>query len=148
MSSIFETITQSEPSEDNLQVIFDRVKNHLLTQNAKSSDPYDVLGDEFVFNCRYRSNNGLKCAIGCLITDKNYHPSLEGFSINNPVIYNSLLNALKKSGIDCTTRMLEMLDALRELHDGMAVSYWEMGLKNIAAEYFLNWNTRSLNKNV
>lgn len=58
-----------------LQEIFNRVKAHLLTQNAKARIPDGGWG---YGACRYRGTNGLKCAIGCLIPDEAYTADLEG----------------------------------------------------------------------
>lgn len=44
------------------QEIFDQVANHLLTQIKKSYDPVKK-------ECQYRGPNGLKCAVGGIITD-------------------------------------------------------------------------------
>ena len=47
----------------NTQQIFDKVATHLLTQNARSAAEG---------SCLYRSPSGLKCAVGCLISDSVY----------------------------------------------------------------------------
>jgi len=54
------------------QKIFDTVAAHLLKQNKKS-----VGADNLGHVCQYRSSDGLKWAIGCLITDEAYYPNLE-----------------------------------------------------------------------
>lgn len=54
------------------QETFDRVAKHLLKQNKKS-----VNGTQ----CMYRSSDGLQCALGCLIPDELYVPSLEGTTL-------------------------------------------------------------------
>ncbi len=41
------------------QEIFDKVATHLLTQNEKALNS--------VGGCVYRTDKGLKCAVGCLI---------------------------------------------------------------------------------
>lgn len=53
------------------QEIFNKVAAHLLTQGrpAREED-----------RCRYRTTNGLSCAVGCLIPDELYSPSFEGES--------------------------------------------------------------------
>ena len=55
---------------DDEQLVFDTVAKHLLDQGEKS------LG--FEGECLYRNEQGLKCAAGCLIPDKQYYASLEG----------------------------------------------------------------------
>lgn len=49
--------------------MFDKVSKHLLAQNARCME--NLL-------CRYRNSEGMKCAIGALIPDELYSPSMEG----------------------------------------------------------------------
>jgi len=50
------------------QEIYNQVKKHLLKQNEKSTnDGY----------CVYRSEKGLKCAIGGILPDDLYHESMD-----------------------------------------------------------------------
>lgn len=53
--------------------IFKHVGKHLLTQNEQSLVDRDT--DR---SCAYRGDGGLKCAVGCLITDEAYDPAIEG----------------------------------------------------------------------
>ncbi|MGQ7794514.1 hypothetical protein ACUN0C_19085 [Faunimonas sp. B44] len=52
-----------------MQETFDKVVRHLFAQGkqAKERD-----------TCRYRTADGLMCAVGCLISDEDYDPSFEG----------------------------------------------------------------------
>ncbi|MGQ7794434.1 hypothetical protein ACUN0C_18670 [Faunimonas sp. B44] len=52
-----------------MQDTFDTVVRHLFAQ-GKQAHEYGV--------CRYRTYDGLKCAVGCLIPDEDYDPSFEG----------------------------------------------------------------------
>ena len=58
-----------------LQEIYDKVVNHLRTQNAKSLS-FVCDTDEHA-SCAYRGDGGLKCAAGCLITDELYDNNME-----------------------------------------------------------------------
>jgi hypothetical protein len=117
----------------NTQEIYDTVKEHMLKQNARSviirpslwtGEPYEA--------CKYRDNDGRKCAVGCLIKDEFYHPSMEG----------SLANALPmlvKSGVaveegDTT---YEFLLDLQRTHDGSNVENWKIALEEVAMRYSL-----------
>ena len=55
-----------------LQEMFDTMAAHLLKQGERSVSPINPQ------QCRYRGDHGLKCAVGALIKDKFYKPSLEG----------------------------------------------------------------------
>lgn len=66
------------------QQIFTKVKAHLLQQGKQSmrqTKPVQI--------CAYRGDEGLKCAIGCLIPDNEYSSCIEGYAIhaliNNPI---------------------------------------------------------------
>lgn len=54
------------------QEIFNKVSTHLLTQGrpAREED-----------RCRYRTTDGLFCAVGCLIPDELYSSSFEGKTV-------------------------------------------------------------------
>lgn len=114
-------ITLSNLHEQSLQDVFNYIANHLLTQNKKSQTCH--------FNCAYKGENNTKCAVGCIVSSKEYRPSMEGKSstkiINdhNPLVTN----------ID----MLNMLRDLQILHDGAMTVEWPAGLNNIAAKYKL-----------
>lgn len=58
------------------QKIFDHVIKHLRKQGRQSLLDTDVIG------CAYRGQDGDKCAIGCLITDKEYDPIIENIPID------------------------------------------------------------------
>src|SRR5258706_1958080 len=64
------------------QELFDKVKNHLLSQNAQSIAYRTPQTYHVVKYCVYKNENGLKCAIGCLIPDEKYSPEFEGVSLH------------------------------------------------------------------
>ncbi len=68
--------------EASLQDIFDFVAAHLMTQGVVSEDASG--------RCVYRSPDGLKCAIGCLIPDDAYRGNLEGHEGNHPIVLGAL----------------------------------------------------------
>lgn len=76
------------------QETFDKVATHLITQRAASRD---------YSGCRYRGPDGLKCAVGCLITDEYYHPGIEGLTVDS-------LDFFEKSDI-------KLLEDLQCVHD-------------------------------
>lgn len=54
-----------------LQALLDRMIDHLAAQKARAVDPSAGV-------CRYRTQDGLMCAVGCLIPDDDYHDDIEG----------------------------------------------------------------------
>lgn len=107
-----------------MQQIFDKVSHHLLTQNAKA------MGQ---FKCMYRTSNGLMCAVGCLIPDELYDPSLESWIGSDPAI----LDVLKKANVlseDVTSNslMADFFLDLQELHDHSRPEDWQKNLNSLA----------------
>lgn len=124
----------------NKQEIFDTVVRHLHAQGKPA------LNDA---NCRYRSDAGLSCAVGCLIPDEFYDPQMENQTPSMPRVK----SALRASGIikgnedqeDLDT--LGLLGALQYAHD-----HWEGGdacgyawgdetpyLEDVAEQFNLTW---------
>ena len=99
------------------QEIFTKVKNHLLTQNCKATEQKV---------CRYRTANGLKCAIGCLIPDDVYTRNIEHKTVD-----------LLCSGVVKDFDYLKQFDKsflrrLQVIHDNVDVDKWENELKAFA----------------
>lgn len=55
----------------NSQEMFEKVYEHLFTQGERAVH---------MGCCRYRIDNGMTCAIGCLIPDDLYRPEMEGLT--------------------------------------------------------------------
>lgn len=126
MTSIFQTIKVEDLSD--LQIIFNKVSSHLLQQNEVSR-----LDDSSC--CAYRSSTGLKCAVGCLITDENYSPELEKALFS----HSKIMTALEKSGVKCSNDNLKkLLGELQYMHDFRHPSGWKIILKEIAQKFNLN----------
>lgn len=102
--------------------IFDHVKQHLLTQNVRST-----LGNGL---CAYRGENGCKCAIGCLIPDEVYKPEIEGSSIRVLLDYKLLPEELHRELVPHES----LLDRLQTVHDRREPSEWERSLYRIEME--------------
>ena len=65
------TITLATLAKATEQQIFDQVARHLLKQKVRAVNTVDA--------CKYRTENGLMCAAGCLISDEEYDPMFETF---------------------------------------------------------------------
>lgn len=103
---------------NNDREIFEVVKKHLLTQmkvaRHRPSSPV----------CAYRSYDGLKCAVGCLITDEAYDPNFEGIGIDEAVVY-----ALDESGVVFHKNTVALLENLQHTHDNVPVEEWASSLE-------------------
>ena len=99
------------------QEIFTKVKNHLLTQNRRAMQR---------LVCRYRTDEGLKCAIGCLIPDNLYTAKIEFITVN-------VLCAGGVEGFDYLKQFDKyFLRRLQVIHDNVDVENWESELKAFA----------------
>jgi len=82
------------------QEIFDTVVRHLHTQGKMACD-HDL-------GCRYRTDDGLRCAVGCLIKDDEYDPAMEGKDIDTLLYDNHLPHLFPHE---------ELLYSLQHTHD-------------------------------
>ena len=94
----------------NNREIFDHVKAHLLNQGKPS-----FRSNVNSYECAYRGDNGLMCAIGCLIKDEFYNVDFEGKTIYQDdeiikVVESSIGRKLEKSDIN-------LLWELQRIHD-------------------------------
>ena len=105
------------------QELFDKVKAHLLKQNARSTDAYS--GGT---TCAYRGAEGRKCAIGCLIPDEDYSMILEGKGPYVPAVRIAAGLSLDQGALAAD---------LQGVHDGWEPSMWPECLVNVAKNHGL-----------
>ena len=91
--------------------VFNYIVEHLRKQGTRSIF-IDFEGDE---NCLYRGDEGTMCAAGCLMTDDEYHPSLEGNAIDHLL----KMKRLSPSLDDRIKPNLNMLMDLQNFHDSI-----------------------------
>ena len=103
--------------------VFDEMALHMLTQKQQSRK-----GD----SCAYRGEGGAKCAIGCLISDNAYHPSLEGKSLTDLKV----IQAVAASGYPAIRSFLLMYGELQRVHDCVMPAHWAENLQNLGEGYF------------
>ena len=104
----------------NKEQIFSTVKEHLLTQNRRS-----LSGNR----CMYRGHDNTKCAVGCLITDEQYKPEMEGIRVFGLITDHEALKPLAEH--------LHLLTALQDVHDNIAVQDWPEALTLVAKRFYL-----------
>lgn len=107
---------------DFFQEIFDKVAKHLLTQNEKAVN--------FTGGCKYRIN-GLKCAAGCLIPDKDYKKDFE-----NRTVYS--VEYFENAGF--SNDEIYFIRDLQIIHDNYEPEFWKVKLVNIAKDNKLSIN--------
>jgi hypothetical protein len=97
-----------------MQKAYETIRAHLIEQGKPARD---VSGQ-----CVYRSDTGLKCAVGCLISDEAYHKGLEDCTPH----MDNVIEALEKSGWPFTQGELQCLKEMQEKHD-----HWRGGLAGV-----------------
>ena len=108
----------------NLQAVYDFVAAHLLKQGRRATV---AVGLRKGSNCRLRGDAGTMCAVGCLIPDVDYRPSME-----DSVAYDwteDRFKVAKRSGL---------LESLRTLHDFRVAADWPKALRNLATRHRLS----------
>lgn len=115
----------------NKQEIFDTVVKHLAAQKTRA-----LYADAYA--CAYRCANGTKCAVGCLIPDKDYVPTMEGKSVTTLKVLGVLPDYLHED--------LGLLIDLQVIHDdAMAIPYSiRQDLSSVAVKYDLDPNAVEL----
>lgn len=115
------------------QELFDKIANHLLTQNRKSFTDADPLRP---VSCLYRhiTEEGmhLSCAVGCLIDDAHYSWELEGESMECDVVRSAVQKSI---GRQLYSEECALLEALQTMHDTEEPGDWPSSLKRIAREF-------------
>ena len=108
------------------QEVFDQIVQHLLTQLVPAQTNTTGV-------CRYRiekqSGQILKCAAGCLIAEDEYKRKFEGDS------WDHLVNC----GLVPDTHK-DLITSLQKMHDTCLVSEWPERLRQLAADYDLQYN--------
>lgn len=108
------------------QEVFDHVAAHLLSQNTRSR----LEDSHVVGGCAYRGTRGRTCAAGYIISDDEYHPSIES---------DKWEKALTKLGyLPESTPHTELILSLQDIHDRTPVYDWFDSLGELAAEQQLN----------
>ena len=104
------------------QTIFDKVAAHLLAQRQQSLNADG--------RCAYRGENGLRCAVGCLIDDEHYRSGLEGGTITAQSVSQAVKDSLGLPSL--SPRLVNLLEELQILHDYTPPSTWRKELKELA----------------
>lgn len=105
------------------QEAFNIMVPHLLTQRCRATRNGI---------CRYRGDDGTKCAVGVLITDEQYAKTMPAGSL--------------EWGLKPVTKLIGMapedagfLRTVQRVHDGVPIEDWEERLREIAADYNLTY---------
>src|SRR3954470_268960 len=109
----------------NRQEVYNKVKNHLLTQMKVATVEVEFEG-KITHSCAYRTEEGLKCGIGCLILDDYFKWSFNGQAVTN----SEVRKALNLSGIVYVSDSEdeEFLCQIQMIHDEINPDRWKIKL--------------------
>lgn len=115
------------------QEIFDVIAWNLLRQHARAR----VVHDDGRGQCRYQAPDGKRCAIGFIIPDDIYHPTLEGLRVAD-LAHQLLHTNFGREFARLLYRDLELLTALQQMHDRSSPAQWGVELAVIARRFGLS----------
>jgi len=113
------TITLATLPQATAQEVYSQVRKHLLTQKIKSMS-------EERKGCVYHGPDGLKCAAGCLLSEEEYRPTMEG----------KVWDYLVQQGM-APAEHQELISDLQQVHDRKDPTDWEYCLNRLAADFNL-----------
>lgn len=116
-------ITLKTLAQATAQEVFDQVAKHMLKQNKRSESSNGA--------CKYRSDDGLKCAAGCLISDDEY---ITGFDDDDETSWSDLIANYPDL---VPSEHQELIVQLQIIHDFTEVNYWYDDLNRIAKSFNL-----------
>jgi len=112
------------------QIIYDRVRDHLLKQNCRAIDGA---------KCLYRGRNGTKCAIGALIPDSCYRPEFD-FGSKGIHVLLGIYTPIDIFGEELAPDVsIPFLQNIQAIHDNtyVKVSEWPLMLTEFAKAHEL-----------
>jgi hypothetical protein len=121
------------------QVVFNKVRDHLLAQGKKS---YGEHVGFYHVRCAYRGDNGMKCAIGCLIPDDKYKRTFEGHALASRLYADmsardAIIEILAEEFGGVCDDDKAFLEALQSIHDNSWAYDWAKRLNECAVKHNL-----------
>lgn len=111
----------------NAQEIFDKVVSHLREQGGPAKDEDG--------KCWFRTPNGKKCAVGCLIPDEAYKTIMEAYGSAR-----SLLLYYDEWWTEGWKQNLDLLSNLQGVHDNpLTANNWESEFQRVAKIYKIKY---------
>lgn len=116
----------------NNQEAFNRVCEHLAAQGQRCSDPE-------THSCLYRNEYGLKCAVGALLPDDIYDPSMDIGEKGNSLSVEQLVYHYPKVAELFKNVDIELMSSLQLIHDGYDTIKWETELRCLSKDCGLSF---------
>jgi hypothetical protein len=114
-------------SQEKIARISARIRDHLIAQRtvSRAATPYGS-------RCAYRGDEGLSCAVGCLIADSFYNEGLEGLAFNAREVFHAVRKSLAAVGLGPLTphedyQLQDVLGGWQRYHDSGLYLDWVAG---------------------
>jgi len=107
--------------------VFTIARDGMLKQGMRSMSTQE--GES---SCAYRGDNGLRCALGFCISDKDYRPSMEGYGPEEVYI-------AKAIGLPYEGEAISFLSELQSIHDNKDPEAWDFHLRMFAQVHGLEY---------
>ena len=121
------------------QETFDLVLNGMRAQGGPSA-VVDSSGHGV--QCLYRGPNGRKCAVGLIIPDKDYNPSIEGTTASKALgmslVEGTILDGLQRVHDRCAYKR-NASDLYDPVTDEEFFAKWEPAMKSFAEKHNLHY---------
>ena len=100
--------------------IFDFVKDHLLKQGKPAKAT--LAGDTPVEGCVYRTDDGLSCAVGCMVPDDAVS-EMKALGLNEGTAWDELIYQMGWEHHK-DSKVQDLLSDLQNLHDDITPRLW------------------------
>lgn len=118
-------------TEFTAQQVFNKVVRHLRKQGVRATQPEDGR-----YICKYRTGEGLRCAVGCFIRPDVYSSEMEGNNIDELTVF--VFSRNQKSRLaSLLSKHHGLLVNLQQCHDQIVPGSWEVQFKKLAQLYVL-----------
>jgi hypothetical protein len=105
---------------------FDWVADHLIEQDTQSKDNGG--------GCLYRGPEGTACAVGCLISDKDYEEWFENTAVDDDHIIEAVTSSNPVWRIE--DKQIHMLMVLQYIHDNHTPYTWQYDFDSLRMVLF------------
>ena len=106
--------------------VFDFVADHLIEQDIQSKDDSGL--------CLYRGPDGTACAVGCLISDKDYEDGFETTAADDDYIIEAIASSNRMWKIG--DKQIHMLMVLQHIHDNHTPYTWQYDFDSLRMVLF------------
>lgn len=128
-----ETQAVAQAEAQTAQEVFDKIVTHLRAQGKKSLGATGIA-------CKYRGVDGLRCAVGCLLSDDEYQPWMDDSTSAGGGSIGKVMETLFHSNPSLYAKLKphgHLLAEMQGLHDASDPFVWEQRFEQVAKTHCL-----------